>query len=228
MLSSTNVYFFESGLFNGLQPIQTKNFRLFILGLVQVVLTAFPNVPTAARATAAWLSNQIDIVQISDFCNAVVSKSSAVGWCKLPSRTVMAGLDLACPGHDAFKLSVHCASEFGAGLSPVPLDPRQFRVGDSRNRVGAGAGERNIITEVRYGGASASTDRAKTGRRVLADASFRHAHGEFHVVPEFVWARALFRKTTFASLAVSDALSVGNEFGRCHSRASGNLGIVSP
>jgi hypothetical protein len=99
----------------GYGRFKQKNFRLFILGLVQVVLTAFPNVPTAARATAAWLSNQTDIVQISDFCNAVVSKSSAVGWCKLPSRTVMAGLDLACPSHDAFKLSVHCASEFGAG-----------------------------------------------------------------------------------------------------------------
>jgi hypothetical protein len=45
----------------GYGRFKPKNFRLFILGLVQVVFTAFPNVPTAARATAAWLSNQTDI-----------------------------------------------------------------------------------------------------------------------------------------------------------------------
>jgi hypothetical protein len=142
VLSFAIVYFSGSGLFNGLQPIQTKKFRLFILGLVQVVLTAFPNVPTAARATAAWLYNKTDIVQISDFCNAMVSKSSAVGWYELPSRTVMAGLDLACPGHHAFKLSVHCASEFGGWAVAGPARSTTIPRGDSRNRVGPGAGER--------------------------------------------------------------------------------------
>jgi hypothetical protein len=42
MLSSTNVYFSGSGLFNELQPIQIKNFSLAVSGRVQVVSAVFP------------------------------------------------------------------------------------------------------------------------------------------------------------------------------------------
>jgi hypothetical protein len=74
LLSFTYVYFFESGLFNGLEPIQIKIF-LSSLGSARNVTRA-PFLVAAAKVPAPIPASDKCIASISVVCKSIVAKSA--------------------------------------------------------------------------------------------------------------------------------------------------------
>jgi hypothetical protein len=133
MLSFANVYFFESGLFNGLRPIQIKNFLLSVLCHAQVVFAHLDRRTGDGRLISQRNRESIDFRFLQHPGFKRLGLSFGI---RLPSRTVMAGLDPAIHAPTATR-RVNFAPSRGAfhsarlGAGALLAEPHSWMAGSS-------------------------------------------------------------------------------------------------
>jgi hypothetical protein len=156
VLSFTSVYFSESGLFNGLQPIRIKKFFSASWVTAKLYLTRLPTSFSAAQAADGGICQRKNIAQHFDFCKTIpLQIKPALAGLRFESLGVMAGLDPAIhapapTGDFAFARSDEAFRPRQTyAFRLCSIDPPTTLTNHSRNRVFPGAGKIKNITETR-------------------------------------------------------------------------------